>query len=97
MQTKKKNSGKTLQAKKAEDLNKVNSLMDSLGLADYMDYLSSPWRVAWMNLLAGVMRGLGFILGMTVVVALMTFIISYMVALPVIGEWFMWLKDVIGG
>jgi len=89
--TKKKDS-----AKKLKNLEKLNSLMDNLGLADYMDYLSSPWRVAWMNLLAGIMRGLGFILGMTVVVAIITFVISYMVALPVVGEWFSWLKEVIG-
>ncbi|MDD4351768.1 MAG: DUF5665 domain-containing protein [Candidatus Gracilibacteria bacterium] len=82
---------------KDSELKKFNELMDSLGLAEYMDYLSSPRKIILINLLAGVMRGLGFVLGMTVVVAVITFMVSYMAALPVVGEWFSWLRDVIAG
>ena len=95
MAPKSKKKTKTGLSKKEEELKKVEEVMDGLGLAEYMDYMSSPKRVIWTNLLAGIMRGLGFVLGMTVVVALITFIVSYMVAIPVIGEWFLWLKEIL--
>lgn len=81
--------------KHLRNLKEINSMLDNLGLADYMNYLKSPWRVTWLNLLAGMMRGLGFVLGATVVAALLTLLFSYLVSLPLVGQWFVWLKDVI--
>lgn len=65
----------------------VQSLTGS-GLKDYMQYIQSPWKIIWTNMLAGIMRGFGFILGVTVVLALFIWILSQLVELPVIGEYF---------
>lgn len=61
---------------------------------DYLEYLGSPKRIFWMNFLAGTARGLGFILGTVVFLALLTFVVSQVLSqIPWIGELFRWLDD----
>jgi len=55
---------------------------------DFASYLSSPWRVFWPNFLAGIFRGLGFIVGMTFVFAILVWLLAKMSIFPVIGEYF---------
>lgn len=62
--------------------------LEHSGVADYIQYLKSPWRIFWTNLLAGISRGLGIILGMTVVLGVSLWVLSQMESLPVIGEYF---------
>lgn len=55
----------------------------------YTDYLSSPWRIMWTNFLAGVAHGLGIVLGATLVLTLVTFVLSkFLSHLPFVGEFF---------
>ncbi len=63
------------------------------GIHEYVHYLSSPFKVFWINLMVGVARGFGIILGMTVVVALFVFIINILGGLPVVGDAFQWLGN----
>ncbi len=61
------------------------------GIREYVVYLNSPAKVFFLNLLVGMARGFGIILGMTVVVALFVFIINLLGGLPIIGEMFKWI------
>lgn len=61
------------------------------GIHEYVHYLNSPFKIFFLNLLVGVARGFGIILGMTVVVALFVFIINLLGGLPVVGDAFQWL------
>ena len=64
------------------------------GLDEFVQYLHSPWRIMWSNLLAGIFRGLGFILGATVVLATITYIlIQILGSLPFIGDWFVLIGE----
>lgn len=75
----------------AEDIKKVSKLLKSAGFSDFVRYLKSPWKIIGINFLAGIFRGLGMIIGMTVVFALVIWMLSKLVDYPLIGEY---VKDV---
>ena len=59
------------------------------GLAEFITYLRSPWQIMWTNLLAGIFRGLGFILGATVVLTVAVFVlVKILGSLPWVGTFF---------
>jgi hypothetical protein len=58
------------------------------GVVDFMQYLQSGRSIMWINFRAGVARGLGMTLGMTVVLGLLIWALTKLVALPVVGEYF---------
>jgi len=63
--------------------------VSAAGLDDFARYLRSPWRIAWSNFLAGLFRGLGFVIGATVLLAfLVYFLVQVLGSLPIVGEWF---------
>ena len=68
--------------------------LQSEEMQDYFQYLSSIKQIFWTNFLAGTARGLGFVLGTVVVIALLTFIVSQVLSeIPWIGEMFRWMDD----
>lgn len=77
----------------------MHSFAQSLNVAgfrEYVDYLGSPFYNFFLNLLAGIARGFGFVLGATVVVALFAYVLGqYLVDLPVVGEFFRFIQQVI--
>lgn len=66
-----------------EILNKIKGS----GLTEFISYLHSPWRIMWSNFLAGVAKGLGIIVGMTLVFGALIWMLTYMVDFPLIGEY----------
>jgi hypothetical protein len=58
------------------------------GVIDFLQYLQSGRTIMWINFKAGVAKGLGVTLGMTVVLGLLIWILTKLVALPVVGEYF---------
>ena len=68
---------------------RVAEKVGAVGLDDFARYLHSPWRIVWSNLLAGIFRGLGFVLGATAVLAIAVYILVQVLGnIPVVGEWF---------
>ena len=54
---------------------------------EFVRYLRSPWRIIWNNLLAGIFRGLGFLLGATVVLATIIYVLVTIIgSLPIVGQ-----------
>ena len=85
MSEKLENSGE----KKEENLEtKIIKTFEIASIDDYVRYLKSPWRILWSNLLAGIARGIGFILGVTVVLGAVVWFVAQMVDVPLIGEYF---------
>ena len=66
---------------------------EAAGLIEYIEYLQSPKRILWTNLNAGIAKGLGLTLGMSVVIGLVAWILTMMVQLPVVGEWAQQAQD----
>ncbi len=58
------------------------------GVVDYLEYLQSGKRIVWVNFKAGVARGLGMTLGMTVILGIFIWVLTMLVDLPVVGEYF---------
>jgi len=61
---------------------------EAAGVVDYLEYLQSGKRIMWVNFKAGIARGFGITVGMTVVVAVFIWVLTMLVDLPVIGEHF---------
>lgn len=63
-------------------------MFKAAGVVDFMQYLQSDRSIMWINFKAGVAKGLGMTLGMSVVLGLLIWILTKLVALPVVGEYF---------
>lgn len=63
-------------------------VFEAAGVVDYLEYLQSGKRIMWVNFKAGVAKGFGITIGMTVVVAIFIWILTMLVDVPLIGEYF---------
>jgi len=61
---------------------------EAAGVVEYMEYLQSGKRMLWLNFKAGVAKGLGITIGMTVVLGLFVWLMTLLVDLPLVGEYF---------
>lgn len=95
---------KILQKKQKEELQKkalkkevqqLITAIESVGMDEFVRYMKSPWRIVWANFLGGIFRGLGIIVGMTVVFAILIAILNQMVDWPLIGEYFGMVKNML--
>ena len=60
---------------------------EAAGLVEYIEYLQSGKRIMLTNFKAGVAKGLGLTLGMSVVLGLFAWVLTILVDLPLIGEY----------
>ncbi|OGC22004.1 hypothetical protein A2291_07500 [candidate division WOR-1 bacterium RIFOXYB2_FULL_42_35] len=96
------NEGKILEEER-DILKKEESLLDKLNnnvqrlaislerarLDEYTSMLKRPWRFFFFNFIVGIFRGVGIAIGMTIVAAILIYVLvrvlRQMVDLPVIG------------
>lgn len=60
---------------------------EAAGLVDYLEYIQSGKRIMAANFKAGVARGLGVTVGMSLVLGIVAWVLTLLVDLPVIGEY----------
>jgi phage shock protein PspC (stress-responsive transcriptional regulator) len=63
-------------------------VLDAAQVVDFLEYLQSGKRVVWVNFKAGVAKGFGVTFGMTVVLAVIVWVLTMLVDLPLVGEYF---------
>lgn len=63
-------------------------VFEAAGVVDYLEYLQSGKRIMWVNFKAGVARGLGITIGMTFVLGVIVWVLTMLVDLPLVGEYF---------
>ena len=63
-------------------------VLEAGGAVEYLEYLQSGKRILWVNFKAGVAKGLGVTVGMTLVLGVFMWILTQLVDLPVVGEYF---------
>lgn len=68
---------------------------DFWGIGEFITFLKNPTRIFFLNLLAGLGRGVGFALGFTILTALVIFLLKRAVSVPVIGNYIAQLLEFI--
>ena len=73
-----------------ERVDKMAGILERMRLDEYLDHMSNRRRLVWDNLLYGMLRGLGFAFGFTVLGAVLVVVLSRLAAnnVPVLGEFF---------
>ena len=66
----------------------IIKVFEAAGVVEYMEYLQSGKRIMWLNFKAGVAKGLGLTVGMTVVLGVFVWVLTMLVSLPIVGEYF---------
>lgn len=61
---------------------------EAAGVVEYLQYLQSGKRIMWTNFKAGIAKGFGITIGMTVVLGIFIWILTKLVSLPFVGEYF---------
>jgi hypothetical protein len=54
-------------------LHKTAAFLEKARLADYVAMMNNPWKSAWLNLLAGIARGAGIVIGGSIIGAFILF------------------------
>jgi len=67
--------------------NQINGQLSQLNEHKLIQTYNSIPRLLWFHLLKGVAFGLGSVLGATVVLSSLVYILSQMEFIPVIGDW----------
>jgi len=68
---------------------------EAAGIIDYLEYLKSGKRLMWINFKAGIAKGFGVTVGMTLVLGICIWILTKLVNLPVIGEYFEQVETIV--
>ena len=63
-------------------------IFEAAGVVDFLEYLQSGKRILWVNFKAGMAKGLGMTVGVTVILGLLVWILTMLVDLPLVGEYF---------
>jgi len=63
----------------------------------FIQYVSSPWRIVWVNFLAGIFRGLGALIGASIVLALIIWVLTLLVDVPLVGQYAQEVKATVNG
>jgi len=71
-----------------KQIKELSDRLESMRIAEYIDLLQKPLRIIYLNFLGGVARGLGIVVGATIIFAILIDILSRLIVLnlPVIGD-----------
>jgi len=63
-------------------------VLNAADVVEFLEYLKSGRRIFWVNFKAGVAKGLGVTVGMTVILGVIVWVLTMLVDLPLVGEYF---------
>ncbi|MDD2694104.1 MAG: DUF5665 domain-containing protein [Candidatus Gracilibacteria bacterium] len=86
MSAKKEKSIEALSPSQIEQVEGLIDAIESAGIQEFIEYIRSPWKMLWPNFIAGVARGFGALVGATIVIALIGWILATIIDLPLIGK-----------
>ena len=72
-----------------EKLDEIGLNMEKMKLVEYVSYLENPRKLIWSNFISGVARGLGTVIGVTVVAACVLYFLRFLLTLnlPLISSY----------
>lgn len=65
----------------------IIKIFEAAGVVEYLEYLQSGKRIIWLNFKAGIAKGLGLTLGMTLILGVFVWVLTMLVNLPIVGEY----------
>ena len=68
-------------------LPRLEGVLTKLCEQNFFYIYNSLWRLMFVSLLRGLASGLGFVIGATILVSLLTFLLSQIEFIPILGEW----------
>lgn len=73
--------------------------LERMRLAEYIALFNRPWRLMWLNFLAGLARGVGIAIGGTLLAAFVFILLNELAILnlPVIGDFIAKLVKIVQG
>jgi len=77
------------------NINKLADIFERMNLADYLTNMTKPKRIIALSLAIGIARGLGFVIGMTMVFGLVLVVLGKMIDLPLIGRYIAEIVDLV--
>jgi hypothetical protein len=80
---------RAIEALPEEERDSIEGLIDAIeaaGIQEFIEYIRSPWKMLWPNFVAGVARGFGALVGVTIVIAIIGWTLSLLIDLPLIGS-----------
>ncbi len=71
-----------------DNIRVVAMSLERAKLADYVQLMNSPWRLIWLNFVAGLARGVGLAIGGSLLVGLLLYVLSQIAVLnlPLISD-----------
>lgn len=78
-------------------IERLSRKMDNMRVAEYVEMISNPRRIIFMNFVAGLARGLGMGIGFTVLAGIVIYLLQSWVNLPYIGKLIAELLNIIDG
>jgi len=71
-------------------LHKLSAYLEKVNFTEYAQMMEKPWKLLWINFVMGMARGLGVVVGLTVVTAVAFIILAKLVgpllSVPVLGS-----------
>lgn len=80
---------KKIESLPAKERDQIEWLIDAIEAAwidEFIEYIRSPWKMLWPNFIAWVARGFGALVGATIVIALIWWLLSSLIDIPLIGK-----------
>lgn len=103
MKNQSENKSPEFDAEKLTQLEKIARHIEKMRLGEYIEMMNRPRHIIYVNLLAGISRGVGLTVGATLVIAILFKILSALIAMniPYLTEMLQdvvqIIKDVPGG
>lgn len=86
-----------MEEQQLKTIEKVSAHLERANFGSYVELLGKPWKFFWLNFLAGLFRGLGTAIGLTLVFAVAVYVLigvlKNMVSIPIIGSYITQLVD----
>lgn len=89
------NQNKEVKVVPNKDSEGLNTKFDPFDITGLYNYLRRPTRLFFLNLLAGMARGLGFAIGMTILAALIILLLRRVVNVPYLGNFIARILEVV--
>ncbi|HOC91870.1 MAG TPA: DUF5665 domain-containing protein [bacterium] len=77
------------------NINKLADIFERMNLADYLTNMTKPKRIIALSFAIGIARGLGLVIGMTMIFGFLVLLLGKMIDLPLIGRYIAEIVDIV--